>query len=60
MVVMGGIGTSTLLTLIVLPTLYVLGHRMARTDPVSKKWPHRAAWSRVYAPIAPPATVALA
>ena len=30
-VVMGGLVTSTLLTLIVLPTLYVLGHRLART-----------------------------
>jgi cobalt-zinc-cadmium resistance protein CzcA len=33
-VVMGGLVTSTLLTLIVLPTLYVLGHRMfAKTEP---------------------------
>ena len=36
-VVMGGLVTSTLLTLIVLPTLYVLGHRMARTVTVSKE-----------------------
>jgi cobalt-zinc-cadmium resistance protein CzcA len=36
-VVMGGLVTSTLLTLIVLPTLYVLGHRMARTDTASKE-----------------------
>jgi cobalt-zinc-cadmium resistance protein CzcA len=35
-VVMGGLVTSTLLTLIVLPTLYVLGHRMARSNTVGK------------------------
>jgi cobalt-zinc-cadmium resistance protein CzcA len=30
-VVMGGLITSTLLTLIVLPTVYVLGHRIRKT-----------------------------